>query len=197
MAVIAFWIIVVILLRQSQSLYLTFIFVPFLLNANLLYHVNFVIGEPNLYISTLGYCMLIAKGIQHLSRLWPRLTKLIYVFVLCIYCLRSVQRSYDWRTEETVYKSGLEVCPNSAKMHYNYAKMLTDPRDGRPVSKDGPKNAQKHYEIALELWPTFTNALINLGTIYEKNGKYTKAENLYRKALDIEPDYAMIWMNLG
>ena len=51
--------------------------------------------------------------------------------------------------------------------------------------------------MALELWPTFTNALINLGTIYEKNGKYAKAENLYRKALDIEPDYAMIWMNLG
>jgi len=119
------------------------------------------------------------------------------LFYVPSYCLRSVQRSYDWQTEKSLYKSGLEVCPRSAKMHYNYAKMLQDPRDGSLVTENDHKSAKEHYEIALDLWPKFSNAIINLGTIYEKSGKYTEAEKLYRKALDMDPHFAVLWMNLG
>ena len=82
-------------------------------------------------------------------------------------------------------------------LHYNYAKMLQDPRDGSLVTENDHKSAKEHYEIALDLWPKFSNAIINLGTIYEKSGKYTEAEKLYRKALDMDPHFAVLWMNLG
>ena len=36
------------------------------------------------------------------------------------------QRSKEWTNELSLYSSGLEVCPNNAKIHYNLGKVLND-----------------------------------------------------------------------
>lgn len=35
-----------------------------------------------------------------------------------------LQRSTEWRNELALYKSGLEICPTNAKIHYNIAKIM-------------------------------------------------------------------------
>lgn len=43
--------------------------------------------------------------------------------------MKGFQRSLEWRTELELYRSGLEVCPNNAKIHYNIAKIMADNGD--------------------------------------------------------------------
>lgn len=39
---------------------------------------------------------------------------------------RSMKRSKEWLNENSLYFSGIEVCPLNAKVHYNVAKNAGD-----------------------------------------------------------------------
>lgn len=49
-----------------------------------------------------------------------------------------------------VFRSGLRVLPNNAKMHYNYANFLRDTSNFNL--------AKYHYRTALQLWPNYPSA---------------------------------------
>lgn len=88
-----FWILILfILLKNVRRNSLVFLAVPFLPSSNLLVLVGFVIAERNLYMSVLGYSILISKGIQILFKWRPKLTKIMFVFVLFTFTLRSILR---------------------------------------------------------------------------------------------------------
>ena len=95
-------------------------------------------------------------------------------------------RGLEWGTEETLFKSGLRVCPKNAKVHYNIAKLSND-----------SDTAIKHYTRALDLWPSYEHAMNNLGNIYKNIGEFEEAEILFLKAINISPKFAACWMNLG
>lgn len=43
--------------------------------------------------------------------------------MICVYSLRSWQRSFDWQNEYKLFTSALSICPLNAKVHYNVAKV--------------------------------------------------------------------------
>ncbi|HEX5235691.1 MAG TPA: tetratricopeptide repeat protein [Silvibacterium sp.] len=57
--------------------------------------------------------------------------------------------------------------------------------------------AKLQYEKALQLNPTYPEALNNLGTVYYGQQNYHKAEVYYEKALRLKPDCASFYSNLG
>ncbi|MFP4485435.1 MAG: tetratricopeptide repeat protein, partial [Campylobacterales bacterium] len=59
------------------------------------------------------------------------------------------------------------------------------------------KNAELIYQRALEIEPSSTQALVNLGVIKKELQKYDEAEKLYKKALDINPKDAAARNNIG
>lgn len=61
--------------------------------------------------------------------------------VLVILCVRTIERSGQWQNEKLLYESGLSVCPENAKVHFNIGKISAD-------SKNSEK-AIKHYQEAL------------------------------------------------
>ena len=63
---------------------------------------------------------------------------------------------------------------------------------GAPIS-----DVLEAYNRAVELNPEASGALVNLGTIYFRMGKLTKAEGLYRRAVASDPQYALAEFNLG
>ena len=79
-------------------------------------------------------------------------------------------RGLEWGTEETLFKSGLRVCPKNAKVHYNIAKLSND-----------SDIAIEHYTRALDLWPSYEHAMNNLGNIYKNIGEFEQAEILFLK----------------
>lgn len=53
------------------------------------------------------------------------------------------------------------------------------------------------YEKAIELDPTFSAAMVNLGTLYFHVRNFQASADCYRKALEANPDYALAHFNLG
>jgi len=66
--------------------------------------------------------------------------------------------------------------------------------DLEPV--DAPR-ARQAYEKALQLSPTHSDALVNLGRLLHEEGDAGGAEQLYRRALDLRPADATAAFNLG
>jgi len=59
------------------------------------------------------------------------------------------------------------------------------------------REAQKDYEKALKLNPSYAEALNNLGAVYYGQKEFHNAEREYKKAIKLNPKSAMFYSNLG
>ena len=59
------------------------------------------------------------------------------------------------------------------------------------VSDSSYSGAIKEFEKALKYYPYYVEAFYNIGLCYENQGNYDKAEEYYRKALEINPQYEL------
>ncbi|CAJ0593696.1 unnamed protein product [Cylicocyclus nassatus] len=162
--------------------------ISFLPASNLLITVGFTVAERVLYLPSVGLCIMVAVIYVRASRYYHNMDK-IGLAVLVIAMKLTYQRSEEWRTELDLYASGLRVCPENAKIHYNLGKVL---------SKTGNLDAAEHnYWNAVRLNPNYEHALNNLANILESKGRSAEAEHLLRQALRKRPMFAVAWMNLG
>ncbi|XP_067890305.1 protein O-mannosyl-transferase TMTC4 isoform X2 [Heterodontus francisci] len=171
---------------------ITLVVIPFLPASNIFFRVGFVIAERVIYLSSAGYCMLLAYGICILSRQGRRIKNIISVAVtglVILNIMQCVRRSCHWRTEENLFTSALSVCPFNAKVHYNVGKNLAD--RGKEIS------AIQYYREAVRLNPKYVHAMNNLGNILKERKELHEAEKLLSRAVAIQPDFAAAWMNLG
>lgn len=154
--------------------------------------VGFVIAERVLYLPSIGFCLLISIGIHKLIIKRPRMEKTIklgFYSLIIILIAKSFTRALEWRNEEVLFKSALNVCGNNAKVHYNIARVSAD--------KNNRDLAFSHYEKAIELYPEYESALMNLGNLYREDNNYEKAEYYLKRSIEAMEDFPTAWMNLG
>ncbi|KAK4010146.1 hypothetical protein OUZ56_019293 [Daphnia magna] len=166
--------------------------VPMVPCSNLFYAVGFVVAERLLYMPSLGFCLLVGHGLDNLliisenagdvnqgmaragfthkikrsSRAegelcWPRLMRrLIFISTVVTatsLLTKTLVRNEEWSSRKTLFSSGLRAMPNNAKIHYNYANLQRDLGDW--------DQAMLHYRRAIQLWPSYSSAHNNLGTL--------------------------------
>uniref|UniRef100_A0A3Q1FK11 dolichyl-phosphate-mannose--protein mannosyltransferase n=1 Tax=Acanthochromis polyacanthus TaxID=80966 RepID=A0A3Q1FK11_9TELE len=173
--------------RRTLTLGLVLLVVPFLPACNVFFRVGFVIAERVLYLSSAGFCLLLAYSLGHCFCRW--LLCVMVLALLCVYVVRCALRSHQWRSEQSLFSSALSVCPLNAKVHYNVGKNLAD--------KGNTSAAVSFYREAVRLHPTYVHAMNNLGNILKEKNELVEAEQLLSKAVSIQPDFAAAWMNLG
>lgn len=106
---------------------LSILIIPFLPASNVFFNVGFVLAERTLYIPSAGYCLLLAIGLQKLCNRVPmRYALLAFTMLISIFFARSWMRSNEWKTETSLFRSALHVCPLNAKVHYNIGKNAAD-----------------------------------------------------------------------
>uniref|UniRef100_A0A8C3A6R3 dolichyl-phosphate-mannose--protein mannosyltransferase n=1 Tax=Cyclopterus lumpus TaxID=8103 RepID=A0A8C3A6R3_CYCLU len=178
--------------RRTLTLGLVLLVVPFLPACNIFFRVGFVVAERVLYLSSAGYCLLLAYSMGHCCCRWSKYRKPLGVSMLallCVYVARCALRSHQWRSEQSLFTSALSVCPLNAKVHYNVGKNLAD--------RGNSTAAIAYYREAVRLHPTYVHAMNNLGNIRKERNELIEAEQLLSKAVSIQPDFAAAWMNLG
>ncbi|XP_054281015.1 protein O-mannosyl-transferase TMTC4-like isoform X2 [Macrosteles quadrilineatus] len=192
--VAVFGCLVISLLTQSCTqarvlvLALGFIVIPFLPASNVFLRVGFVIAERTLFVPSLGFCLLVAHGMQKLSthRSLSNVVILLLGLLIVVLSVRSSVRSREWSSEKELFLSALSICPLNAKVHYNLAK-----------TSSNLTVAVKHYRDALRLNPDYDQAMNNLANILKDRNDLVEAEELLRRALQLRPNFAAAWMNLG
>ncbi|XP_053980651.1 protein O-mannosyl-transferase TMTC4-like isoform X1 [Hylaeus volcanicus] len=169
---------------------LAILVIPFLPASNIFFNVGFVLAERTLYIPSAGYCLLFVIGLHKLcNRISMQYALLAYTILISLFFTRSWMRSDQWKTETSLFRSALLVCPLNAKVHYNIAKNAADAGNSTL--------AQYAYEEALRLNPKYAQAMNNLGNLLKDQEKYLEAESLFKRAIELQEDFATAWMNLG
>lgn len=142
--------------------------------------VGFVVAERTLLLPSAGYCLLVAIGLQKLRNYSTKHSSALQIgfYTLCmIYTIRSIQRNVEWLSQESLFTSALQVCPLNAKVHYNVAKDAAD--------NDKKQLALSEYRKAIELNPEYEQAMNNLANLLREEKKFTEAEVLLRRALEV------------
>ncbi|KFM78232.1 Transmembrane and TPR repeat-containing protein 2, partial [Stegodyphus mimosarum] len=165
---------------------------PFVPATNLFFYVGFVVAERVLYIPSMGFCLLVAIGLDQLYRrqeglLRKRVLLSIFLCLVFVMSVRTVRRNRDWWHEENLYRSGIHI--NPPKAYGNLANIL---------SSQGKKaEAEWAYKKALTYRSNMADVHYNLGILQQEQGRYEEALQSYKLAIQFRPRLAMAHLNLG
>ena len=147
---------------------------PFLPASNLFFPVGFVVAERVLYLPSMGFCMLVAYGAYRLIKsgnCWLTFVPQIgLVLLLVSHVGKTVHRSRDWYSKETLYKSMLKHNPTNGYILGNLALDLYRRGDERTAEQ-----LNKH---AMSVAPEVPLSYVNLGTLLRHQGRLVEAENV-------------------
>nr|XP_006817999.1 PREDICTED: transmembrane and TPR repeat-containing protein 1-like [Saccoglossus kowalevskii] len=169
---------------------LSFLVIPFIPASNLFIRVGFVVAERILYIPSLGFCVLVAHGLNSVCKssnknMSSAVTALV-IAVALFFTWRTIIRNPVWHSREALFKSGVHTLPHNAKAHYNYANLLKD--------TDRHVEAIQHYRKTLELYPSHASAHNNLGTMLKDD---KECEFHFTQAIAINPMHVRAHFNLA
>ncbi|XP_067628574.1 protein O-mannosyl-transferase Tmtc3 [Eurosta solidaginis] len=164
---------------------LSWMALPFLPASNLFFPVGFVVAERILYMPSMGFCLLVAYGYVELEhymrekRLLRRLLPISMAMLLITHALKTYRRNEDWRTEYTLFMSGVHVNERNAKLFNNVGHALEN--------EQRYDEALLYFQQAVQIQPDDIGAHINVGRTYNNMQQYDKAEMAYREAKELFP----------
>ncbi len=103
-------------------------------------------------------------------------------------CLACWQRADDFSSAERLWRSTLEVAPDSFAAHDNLGSVL--------VQEHKLSLAEWHFRAALRLQPRSFNVNNNLADLLRQEGRWAESAALYQAVLRAQPD-AGVYNNLG
>nr|CAB3267131.1 transmembrane and TPR repeat-containing protein 3 [Phallusia mammillata] len=190
-ATIMFWFIFITLgvfsffgnspVSKLSSVAVAMIVFPFLPASNLLFTVGFVVAERILYIPSIGFTLLVAVGLHKLRKAvkWDKLVFSFLTILIVTHALKTVIRNFDWKDEQTLFKSALKVTKTNAKVWNNIGHTYEDKRNWT--------EALKYFRKAAEVQPDDLGALMNVGGMLEALDRPQEAENIYWQAKKLFP----------
>ncbi|KAG6455024.1 hypothetical protein O3G_MSEX008993 [Manduca sexta] len=164
---------------SALSMGLALLVLPFLPASNLFFPVGFVVAERVLYMPSMGWCLLVAHGWRLLAKKRAKLAAAALIFLLLAFSAKTYVRNWDWKTEYSIFASGLKVNRNNAKLYNNVGHALE--AEGRY------SEALEFFNTAVGVQPDDVGAHINVGRTYNHLGRYQEAEDAYVKAKSLLP----------
>ncbi|GFV57338.1 protein O-mannosyl-transferase TMTC3 [Trichonephila clavipes] len=93
--------------------------------------------------------------------------------------MKTITRNFDWKNEETLFRSGLRITKNNAKLYNNL---------GHVMEAEGKNDdALKLFLKAAEIQPDDLGSHLNVGRMYNILGMTEKAEKAFWMAKNLLP----------
>ena len=178
--------------------FLVFFFVALSPTSNLIVLVGSTMAERFMYLPSVGLAGCAVAAVYALGRRhFPNRPAAVRVAwaALGLVCLaftaRTYARNFDWQDERSLWASTVEVCPGSARAHYNLGLAL------ERLPYELPE-AIAEYQAAVRIEPDFAEAHTNLGNaLAQTPGRLPEAIAEYQAALRIRPGLAAPHYNLA
>jgi tetratricopeptide (TPR) repeat protein len=178
--------------------FLVFFFVALLPTSNLIVLIGSIMAERFLYLPSVGLAGCVVAAIYALGQ-----RRFAAAARGCANCLgragtgvpgvhrANYARNFDWQDDRSLWTSAVDVCPGSARPHYNLARELERVPGRLP-------EAIAEYQAALRIEPDHAEAHNNLGNAPGAYpGRLPEAIAEYQAALRIEPGRAEAHYNLA
>lgn len=195
----AFW-----ALRKSKAIAFSILY--FLVTLSIVSNVVFPIGtnmsERFLFMSSLGYTLLVSIFLFSVVRAKTSRPIMIGVLVLVLglYSVKTVSRNTVWKDDFTLFTTDVKTSTNSAKVLNAAGGTLTDKAESMT---DGPektkilKQAVGYLDQALAVHPRYKNAAFLKGNAHFYLQEYDAAIQAYEKALRLSPSDISAKKNLA
>ncbi len=186
--------------RKSVAAYgILFYFITFSVASNLLFTVGVLMNERFIYMSSLGFSILLAfLFIQSKDRfkLNPNVVLGAFLLVLSLYSVKTFSRNYDWKDSFTLFRRDVRWSPNSAKIQTSL---------GGDLAKAALSNIPALRDSGM-IYKIFSDLQADQATLDEVNrmpdSSVTKAlldssiAHL-REAIRIYPHHSNAWVLMG
>ncbi|XP_063699356.1 protein O-mannosyl-transferase TMTC2 [Culicoides brevitarsis] len=107
--------------------------------------------------------------------------------IVIVYSVRTIDRNFDWRSEESLYRSAIGINPPKALGNL-----------GSVLSSQGRYNEAKVALMeALKYRPNMADVHYNLGILLQNQQDYKGAVDSFQKAIHFRPSLALAYLNLG
>ncbi len=209
------------LLNLSKKNILVFGFLYFTINIGAFSNIMpmpGIIAERFAYGASLGFSIIFCYGILKLLKINLEKnaslkipTPFIYGF-LGLFLISNIyifQRNKDWKDHLSIYSADTIKAPSSAKIHaliggycmQTLEKVRTGKMDKKFTQQEYNNYiqlSQKHFNDALEIFPTYVACLNNLGTLYYSyKGEMDSSAHYFKQVLKLDPKHVQANFNLG
>jgi len=163
-------------------------FIALLPSANI-YPINAYMAEHWLYLPSVGFFLILAKGARLVFTKRGMASFAIAVTLLVFYSSLTIRQNGYWREPIAFYKRTLQYAPDSSRVHNDLGITY--------YNRGEIEKAMAHYKKAIELDPASAGAYNNLGVAYKDSGLKEEAITAYKKAIELDPGHAEAHSNLG
>ena len=147
-----------------------------------------IVTEHRAYLPGIGIFLGLGVGIVTAT---PRIVnRMAVVFsVLLIFALLTFNRGLDFRTQISLWEDTARKSPQKALVHNNLASGY--------LAEERLNDARRELAITLDLDPGYTDAHLNRGFIYSRQGKWEEAKVAFDRALLLGSNKADAFFNAG
>lgn len=110
--------------KDLVSFGILFFFITFSVASNVLFTVGVLMNERFIYMSSLGFCIILAYFIVKYVKN-PKGILAVLIVLLSLYSVRTYTRNFDWMDSFTLYRRDVKHSPNSAKIQTSIGGDLT------------------------------------------------------------------------
>lgn len=180
--------------KTNLGIGLLFFLSGYFVISNWVFKIGTITGERLLYLPSVGVAIvlgiIIVKLWDKLSVKWARtLIAVVGIALLFWYATLIIFRSDLWKNEEGLFKNAYSVAPNSVVNMTNHAYL-----DFKASRYD---DAKRTLENVLKIAPDHPAALNLLANVQRRLGNYQISEGLWKRAIQVRPDYLNAYLNLG
>lgn len=175
-----------------------FYFITFSVVSNVLFTVGVLMNERFIYMSSLGFCIVLAYLIAYYLQS-PKAIMAVLVVILSLYSVKTYTRNTDWMDSFTLFRRDVAHSPNSAKIQTSVGGDLTKAasaniplfRDSgviRAIFDDLSQGKKSEEEL---------NAIVNLPDTTIVRMLLDSSIYHLQRAVEIYPTHSNAWLLMG
>lgn len=167
--------------------------------SNLLLKAGIVLAERTLFLASAGAMLLVAAGAVVLLDYGPRARQAVLAsgaVLVLLGTVRSALRQPVWKDSATLFAQTVQDAPNNYRAHWTWSLYLFE--------HDQRDRAFEEIATAMALYPADPTLYSDAGDLYRTAGKCERSIELYKRALDLTPQFkytrsrlASCYMRLG
>jgi tetratricopeptide (TPR) repeat protein len=194
--------------RDVYAFCIVFYLSTLLLTSNLIVKILATFAERFLFLPSIGFCIAIVFLLCRIFSVDMKQSKLeikgVFSYLLSALVILgacvTLSRIPDWKDNTSLFLSGVETQPESARAHFAVASefRVKGENEGNPVVKEQHLNrALSEFGKGLKIYDKDPEIYFNMGITYADGGQKNKAIEAYTKSLELRPSYSGSRNNLG
>jgi tetratricopeptide (TPR) repeat protein len=183
--------------KTIASYAILFYFITFSIASNILFTVGVLMNERFIYMSSLGFCILISYLLIHYIKN-QKAVLLVFVALLSLYSVKTFTRNYDWKDSFYLFRRDVKHSVNSAKIQTSVGGDLTKAADSDiRALRDSGMIATIFKDLNSRLTDEDLNAINNLP---DSSIRYLLLDSSIahlNEAIRVYPSHSNAWLLMG